>query len=100
MVFAYAMDVMLEDRIFQDKSLLKKKYAYQRSILNKIFKKEQKKQNIPFDLKSFIFKTRICDKFSCRSKITTEQTESSNLGLHRIEFVLEDKVTGMLLLKN
>ena len=40
------------------------------------------------------------DKFKVADlKITTEQTESSNLRLHRIEFVLEDKVTGMLLKK-
>lgn len=101
MVFAYAMDVMLEDRIFQDKSLLKKKYTlYQRSILNKIFKKGNKKTNIPFDLKVLYLKPEYVDKFKVADlKITTEQTESSNLRLHRIEFVLEDKVTGMLLKK-
>lgn len=101
MVFAYAMDVMLEDRIFQDKSLLKKKYTlYQRSILNKIFKKGNKKTNIPFDLKILYLKPEYVDKFKVANlKITTEQTESSNLRLHRIEFVLEDKVTGMLLKK-
>lgn len=101
MVFAYAMDVMLEDRIFQDKSLLKKKYTlYQRSILNKIFKKGNKKTNIPFDLKVLYLKPEYVDKFKVADlKITTEQTESSNLRLHRIEFVLEDKVTSMLLKK-
>ena len=101
MVFAYAMDVMLEDRIFQDKSLLKKKYTlYQRSILNKIFKKGNKKTNIPFDLKVLYLKPEYVDKFKVADlKITTEQTESSNLRLHRIEFVLEDKVAGMLLKK-
>lgn len=100
-VFAYAMDVMLEDRIFQDKSLLKKKYTlYQRSILNKIFKKGNKKTNIPFDLKVLYLKPEYVDKFKVADlKITTEQTESSNLRLHRIEFVLEDKVSGMLLKK-
>ena len=101
MAFAYAFRSVLEDKVFQNKSLLKKEYTlYQRSILNKIFKKGNKKTNIPFDLKVLYLKPEYVDKFKVADlKITTEQTESSNLRLHRIEFVLEDKVTGMLLKK-
>ena len=101
MAFSYAMNIVLEERVFQDKSLLKKEYTlYQRSILNKIFRKGNKKTNIPFDLKVLYLKPEYVDKFKVADlKITTEQTESSNLRLHRIEFVLEDKVTGMLLKK-
>lgn len=101
MAFSYAMNIVLEERVFQDRSLLKKEYTlYQRSILNKIFRKGNKKTNIPFDLKVLYLKPEYVDKFKVADlKITTEQTESSNLRLHRIEFVLEDKVTGMLLKK-
>lgn len=99
MAFSYAMNIVLEERVFQDRSLLKKEYTlYQRSILNKIFRKGNKKTNIPFDLKVLYLKPEYVDKFKVADlKITTEQTESSNLRLHRIEFVLEDKVSGMLL---
>lgn len=101
MAFSYAMNIVLEEKVFQDRSLLKKEYTlYQRSILNKIFRKGNKKTNIPFDLKVLYLKPEYVDKFKVADlKITTEQTESSNLRLHRIEFVLEDKVTGMLLKK-
>ena len=101
MAFSYAMNIVLEKRVFQDRSLLKKEYTlYQRSILNKIFRKGNKKTKIPFDLKVLYLKPEYVDKFKVADlKITTEQTESSNLRLHRIEFVLEDKVTGMLLKK-
>ena len=99
MAFSYAMNIVLEERVFQNRSLLKKEYTlYQRSILNKIFRKGNKKINIPFDLKVLYLKPEYVDKFKVADlKITTEQTESSNLRLHRIEFVLEDKVSGMLL---
>lgn len=99
MAFSYAMNIVLEERVFQDRSLLKKEYTlYQRSILNKIFRKGNKKTNIPFDLKVLYLKPEYVDKFKVADlKITTEQTESSNLRLHRIEFVLEDNVSGMLL---
>lgn len=101
MAFSYAMNIVLEERVFQDRSILKKEYTlYQRSILNKIFRKGSNKTNIPFDLKVLYLKPEYVDKFKVADlKITTEQTESSNLRLHRIEFVLEDKVTGMLLKK-
>lgn len=101
MAFAYAFRSVLEDKVFQNKSLLKKEYTlYQRSILNKIFRKGNKKTNIPFDLKVLYLKPEYVDKFKVADlKITTEQTESSNLRLHRIEFVLEDKVSGILLKK-
>jgi len=101
MALSYAMNIVLEERVLQDRSLLKKEYTlYQRSILNKIFRKGNKKTNIPFDLKVLYLKPEYVDKFKVADlKITTEQTESSNLRLHRIEFVLEDKVTGMLFKK-